>query len=175
MTPCRHGNCPVQCPKCRWFERFLPAALLLALVLAAPTAHAECSSCTEPLTAHSTEGGDWHLLLTSQGGAFQLWRGLTRHECEFMRARALGEPATQAERDAEAAERKDALERWEERRRVFAEKCLTLDDGWHLVEEGAFAGPKFECAGHKFTGGQATNTFTMTTNSSNPWRAECFQ
>jgi len=62
---------------------------VLAILLAAP--------------AYSQTPDDaptWHLLTQSEGGTVSLVKGLTKHECEFARARTLGLPATPAEEEA---------------------------------------------------------------------------
>lgn len=45
----------------------------------------------------------WHLLTQTESGSMQLQKGLTQHECEFMKHRALGQPATDEEIAAEKA------------------------------------------------------------------------
>ena len=52
----------------------------------------------------------WHLLTQTEGGQMQLTKNLSQHECEFLRARALNEPATDTEKAAvkRAQEQKDA-------------------------------------------------------------------
>jgi hypothetical protein len=43
---------------------------------------------------------NWHLLTKSRGGTISLLKNLTKDECEFARNRALGYPATEAEKKA---------------------------------------------------------------------------
>jgi hypothetical protein len=56
----------------------------------------------------SPEDRSWHLLTLTYGGALDLTRQLTEHECKFMRARALGEPATDSEKRAAAEKKRQA-------------------------------------------------------------------
>lgn len=53
------------------------------------------------------EQNTWHLLTQTYGGTMQLVKHLSKHECEFMRARALGEPATPAEEKEAAKAQED--------------------------------------------------------------------
>ena len=81
----------------------------------------------------SVDTPNWHLLTISHGGTVSLIKGLTEAECTFAKHRALGEPATYAERD-EAARRKLALDavtdevtaRWEAWKREHA--CKSRPD-----------------------------------------------
>jgi hypothetical protein len=61
------------------------------------------SACAEPTVA-PTEDQSWHLLVRTEGGTISLLKNLTRHECEFSRDRALGNPATDEEKAAYKAE-----------------------------------------------------------------------
>jgi hypothetical protein len=53
--------------------------------------------CT-PAVAQEDNG--WHFLSQSYGGTISLVKGLTKQECEFMKNRALGRPATDEEKAA---------------------------------------------------------------------------
>jgi hypothetical protein len=58
------------------------------------------------------EDRSWHLLQKQYNGLVSVQRGLTKHECEFAAARAMGEPATDEEKVAVAASRKAAQDDW---------------------------------------------------------------
>jgi len=62
--------------------------------------------CTPAITGEGQERS-WHLLTQSEGGTVSLIKDLSQHECEFARARALHQPATEDEKQAkrEADER----------------------------------------------------------------------
>ena len=74
-------------------DRALCAAILVALIV--------------PSVAIADEDHSWHLLTQTYGGTVTLLKDLTKHECEFVRARALGLPATPEEE--EEAKRNAAL------------------------------------------------------------------
>lgn len=66
----------------------MPANLRLLLLCAAI-----------PLSAGAD--GNWHFLSQAKGGTISLIKGLTQHECEFIKHRALNEPATPEEQAAQ--------------------------------------------------------------------------
>lgn len=72
-----------------------------ALPICGPGVH---GSCIVPMSGDGgvTDGHDWHLLTVSYGGTVSLLKGLTKQECEYSRARALGLPATPEEEQADA-------------------------------------------------------------------------
>lgn len=49
----------------------------------------------------AADQANWHIMTMSHGGTVSLVKNLTKHECEFMRARSLGLPATEEEERAE--------------------------------------------------------------------------
>lgn len=59
----------------------------------------------------------WHLLTQTERGMISLLKDLTRHECEFARARALGLPATDEEK-ATANRQIEVEQREHEQRRA---------------------------------------------------------
>ncbi len=63
---------------------------------------------SESAGAQAQEPRTWHLLTISEGGTVSLLKDLTKHQCEFSRARALGLPATDEEKAAEK-KRREAL------------------------------------------------------------------
>lgn len=83
----------------------------------------------------------WHLLSTSYGGTVSLVKNLTRSECDFMRARLLGMPATVEEEEEEAERRayieshpvcpkdKATKEEWEDwqKHHMSAQGCVSAD------------------------------------------------
>jgi hypothetical protein len=73
-------------------------SLLAVALLVATTPALADTCCTEPVTATEATSGDLHLLIVKSDGTLQLWRGLSDYECEFMKARSLGLPATDEEK-----------------------------------------------------------------------------
>ena len=63
-----------------------------------------------------THPANWHLLTVTHGGTFSLLKDLTKRECDFIRARALGLPATEEEQKAEDERRREIAE--------YRKKCL---------------------------------------------------
>lgn len=55
----------------------------------------------------------WHLLTKTEGGTVSLLKGLSKHECEFVRARMLGQAATDEERAANKAAYESVTTAWE--------------------------------------------------------------
>lgn len=53
--------------------------------------------------AMAQEARDWHLLTKSHSGTVSLIKEMTQRECEFSRARVLGQQATDEEREAQKA------------------------------------------------------------------------
>lgn len=72
-----------------------------------------------PATRIVIDEHDWHLLTVSYGGAVRLLKGLTKQECEYSRARALGLPATSDEEKAKEDKERTAYER----RKALMSKC----------------------------------------------------
>jgi hypothetical protein len=126
----------------------------------------------EPNVAPS-EDRSWHLLQRQVDGLIRsVTHGLTKHECEFAAARAMGEPATDEEK---AAAKKASDER------VAREKAE--EDRWNADHPGCNRyypskdDPKGKCDGLSYPslftgGGMWSSTVTMPTNISS---AECFQ
>ena len=95
----------------------LCAAILVALIV--------------PSVAIADEDHSWHLLTQTYGGTVTLLKDLTKHECEFVRARALGLPATPEE---EEAKRNAALKaEWEERKAKHPLGLLGAPSSGHLI------------------------------------------
>lgn len=134
-------------------------ALALASLLSISTAQAQ------------TEDRSWHLLQKQYDGLIRsVQHGLTRHECEFARARVMGLPATDAEKAREKAETQRADEAWE--------KWRTENGCAQGQSSGFTSGPSFKSQGNhcmrgeEFSGpGGGWKSFQMTDVTS----AECFQ
>jgi len=77
-----------------------------------------CWTRPDLIAIPATEDRSWHLLQKQYDGLIRsVTHGLTKHECEFARARALGLPAT----PDEAAERERQRQKEEEdQKRIFA-------------------------------------------------------
>jgi hypothetical protein len=83
-------------------------ALILLIILCPVTwCYADEESCKTAAETPNSADHSWHLLTITYGGTVTLLKDLTRHEAEFARARALGEPATVKEcREIAAAEKR---------------------------------------------------------------------
>jgi len=91
--------------------------LLIATLGAAPLAWGQTiDTSVEGITAGPLPAGpsDYHLLTQTYSGTMQLTKNLTQHECEFMRNRALGLPATNEE-IAKAAAAAEAAQKAQQR------------------------------------------------------------
>ena len=107
-----------------------PLVLLLALLGMARA---------EPTVA-PTEDRSWHLLQEQYDGLIRsIQHGLTKHECEFARARIMGEPATDEEKaiyKARTEAMQDAWDKWK-----ADHGCDPKDDS------GGTSGPSYKAKG----------------------------
>ena len=88
--------------------RLATFALAAAITVGGVAAQAQTTECFNghtgervPCNLALAPDRSWHLLTQSYGGTVSLIRDLTKHECEFARARALHLPATDAEKEEE--------------------------------------------------------------------------
>jgi hypothetical protein len=101
----------------------MKAMIFLLLFLSATACRADEESCKAAAEPANVRDRSWHLLTITHGGTVTLLKGLTKHEAEFARARALNRPATVKEceeaaadekrrREAEAAREEAELREW---------------------------------------------------------------
>jgi len=112
-------------------------------------------------TTTINEPRTWHLLTQSYGGTVSLIRDLTKHECEYARARALGLPATPEEQAA----RDEFAQTQAERGKEWCAKSLT-------ERQRSYGGYDIMCSDDGRYSGY------MTSGSVSPGditRAECFE
>jgi hypothetical protein len=67
-------------------------------------------------TATAQEDRSWHFLSQTYGGTISLLKDLTKHECDFLYARAYHQPTTDEE--------KEAAELLRQRQKVAKDKCF---------------------------------------------------
>lgn len=127
---------------------------------------------------------NWHLLTQTEGGQMQLTKNLSQHECEFMRARALGEPATDAEKMAEAEKNTATTAKRVILEKLASDTCKTKDsDGVYnqkgnKISPGSLASPlgnTFECKDHFVITNAGTMGIVRMGSPNDIKSAECFQ
>jgi hypothetical protein len=112
-------------------KNLLSMAIVLAIFAWCMTLASKAADICPPSCMRASEvppSPTWHLFTKSRGGTVSLIKNLTEHECQFVRARALGLPATDAEKAANTA----ATEKW------FKEHPgeTVMNTGWRMGSPG---------------------------------------
>jgi len=73
--------------------------------------HLHFESCKPAKKPAPKEDRSWHALTITYGGTVSLLKGLTKHEADYTCDRAMGRPATRAEKEAAARFEKEQLQK----------------------------------------------------------------
>lgn len=114
--------------------------------------------------ATPVHAGDWHLMTQSYGGTVSLQHGLDKRTCEFAKNRALGLPATDAERTAERA-----------REAVVNPTCPSNDADKETWKRWKAENPFAQGCRHVDGNGATSWSMGQTISAGNIRTAECFQ
>ena len=106
----------------------------------------------------------YHLLTISYGGTVSLIKDLTKEECEFAMNRALGRPATDAERAEQTARDKALAER-------VAKLCAKPNDETFIYSDGISA----SCKKDGTVGGYSYKGNSRSIGDGDIKSAECFE
>lgn len=113
-----------------------------------------------------------NLLIAHYNGTFQLIKNLSHHQCEFLRHRALRQPATQKEIKAAEQAREERKKSEAEQRRQMDLKCKDKSP----IVERALNDAYFTCKN-----GKASDIYWVgegefeTLSATDPKTAECFE
>lgn len=158
------------------------ALVFLMLLCPVTWCYADEESCKAAAEPSNPADHSWHLLTITYDGTVTLLKGLTRHEAEFARARALDEPATVKEcKEAAAAEkrRREAeeaeLRQWKKTAPVCSKDFMEGKD-MTLASSSAHGCVDSKGNAHRFSGvGLWINSYTINSSGRDMKSAEVFQ